>query len=118
MKLEVLLSKRKEIAYTLETERSLHITANDTLVKFPMELTGGNRMTRINSNMKRWIEQAIVDEPEPFTAKVIHQKVIDMRAKNTHFITNAWSVGFYLNQICDTERIGKENKYWRKQSEN
>ena len=88
------------------------------LERFPMELTGGNKMTRLNSNMKRWIEQAIVNEPEPFTAKVIHQKVIDMRTKNSHFITNAWSVGFYLNQICNTERIGKENKYWRKKDEN
>lgn len=85
---------------------------------FPMELTGGYRMTKLNSNMKRWIEQAIVNEPEPFTAKVIHQKVIDMRTKNSHFISNAWSVGFYLNQICNSERIGKENKYWRKKDEN
>ena len=74
-------------------------------------------MTKLNNSMKKWIKQAIVDVPEPFTAKEIHQRILDSR-RNTNFVSNAWSVAQYLNQICYKERIGKNNKYWRKENEN
>jgi len=81
-----------------------------------LEHIGGSEMTKINNRMKVWIEQAIVDVPEPFTAKEIHGIILDMR-RNTNYVSSPWSVAYYINQICIKKRIGKANRYWRKKDE-
>jgi len=75
-------------------------------------------MTKLNGSMKRWIEEAIEHAPEPFTASQIYNRVIDSRTNNSHYISNQYSVGYYLKQICKSEKIGKMNMYWRKKDEN
>ena len=75
-------------------------------------------MTKMNNNMKRWVKEEVEKHSEPFTSREIYEKVIDARGRNTHFITNVYSVGWLLNQICKKERVGKKNLYWRKENEN
>jgi|5B_taG_2_1085324.scaffolds.fasta_scaffold28254_5 hypothetical protein len=75
-------------------------------------------MSKINTFMKKWIREAIKDYPEPFTSKDIYYAVLDARKTNSHYITNSYSVGMYLTQICRKEKRGKVNLYWRKKDEN
>jgi len=75
-------------------------------------------MTKINTFMKKWIREAIEDYPEPFTSRDIFYAVLDARPNNSHYITNVYSVGMYLNMICKKEKVGKKNLYWRKENEN
>ena len=74
-------------------------------------------MTKLNGSMKRWIEEAIEFAPEPFTASQIYNRVIDARTNNSHYISNQYSVGYYLKQICKSKKVGKMNMYWRKENE-
>ena len=73
-------------------------------------------MTKTNMHMKRWIREAIEDHPEPFTAKEIRDKVLSSR-RNSHYVTNEYSVGWYLRQICIKEKKRNGNIYWRKENE-
>ena len=116
MNLGVLLLARKARVSILEIEHSWHTIVKDTQEKLMLEFIGGSKMTKINNRMKVWIEQAIVDVPEPFTAKEIHGIILDNR-KNTNYVSSPWSVAYYLNQICVKKRIGKANRYWRKTDE-
>jgi len=75
-------------------------------------------MTKINTFMKKWIREAIKDYPEPFTARDIFYAVLDARPNNSHYITNIYSVGIYLNMICEKEKVRNKNLYWRKENEN
>tara|TARA_R110002012_G_scaffold252145_1_gene430219 strand:+ start:190 stop:417 length:228 start_codon:yes stop_codon:yes gene_type:complete len=75
-------------------------------------------MSKLNTFMKKWIREAIEDYPEPFTSRDIFYAVLDARPNNSHYITNVYSVGMYLNVICEKEKLGKKNVYRRKKNEN
>ena len=85
-------------------------------IRFQEALTGEIRMTKTNMHMKRWIREAIEDHTEPFSAKEIREKVLSGR-RNSHYITNEYSVGWYLRQICIKEKKRNGNIYWRKENE-
>ena len=70
-------------------------------------------MSKMNSRMKTWINAAIIDQEEPFTAREIHEKIMKNRP-NSNYITSVYSVGSYLSRVCTKQRNKDYNIYWRK----
>jgi len=70
----------------------------------------------MNKFMKKWIDDAIENHAEPFSAKEIQERVITMRPNNSIYITGVISVGFYLNNICIVEKRNGKNMYRRRKN--
>jgi len=69
---------------------------------------------KLNRFMKKWIDEAIKDYPEPFSAKQIHSHILGSR-RNSQYIQSTVSVGYYLNNMCIQEKTsGGRNVYRRR----
>jgi hypothetical protein len=70
----------------------------------------------MNTNMKRWIREAIAEMDGEFTAKTIRQKIVEKRGTSP-YIGNNTAIGWFLNKHCtDVVQIckGHSSKTYRR----
>ena len=54
----------------------------------------------MNTHMKRWIKEAILEMDGDFTAKTILQKIVDKRGTSP-YIGSTTGIGWFLNKHCN-----------------